>query len=88
MFIVYRLRHGPLVNVGHLVHIMPQLIVDFLSPMEVLQLVVTDFVSPHQTRPQLSGTIMAEVYMCVQVPDHCVYYSYSVNEDFPCSDCC
>lgn len=29
--------------------------------MEVLQTVVTDFVSPHQSRPQLSATIMAEV---------------------------
>ena len=41
--------------------ILPQVIIDFLPPMEVLQTVVTDFVSPHQSRPKLSASVMAEV---------------------------
>lgn len=34
--------------------------------MEVLQTVVTDFVSPHQCRPQLSALVMAEVKIYLQ----------------------
>ena len=65
-----RLRHGPLMDVSFLVDILPQLIVDFLPPMEVLQTVVTEFVSPHQTRPELAACVMAEV--CLE-SDNCVY---------------
>ena len=56
-----RLRHGPLVDVGFLVDLLPQLIVDLLPPTEVLQSVVTEFVSPHQSRPELAAQVMAEV---------------------------
>lgn len=56
-----RLRHGPEINITCIVDILPQVIIDFLPPMEVLQTVVTDFVSPHQSRPRLSASIMAEV---------------------------
>ena len=56
-----RLRHGPEVNITFIVDILPKIIIDFLPPMEVLQTVVTDFVSPHQSRPRLSASIMAEV---------------------------
>lgn len=57
----HRLRHGPLVDVEFLVDILPQLIVDFLPPMEILQTVVNEFVSPHQSRPELAAVVMAEV---------------------------
>lgn len=56
-----RLRHGPLVDVEFLVDVLPQLIVDFLPPMEVLQTVVNEFISPHQSRPELAAMVMAEV---------------------------
>lgn len=57
-----RLRHGPLIDVSILVDLLPQLVVDFLPSMEVLQTVVTEFVSPHQTRPHLAACVMAEVH--------------------------
>lgn len=57
----YRLRHGPLVDVKFLVEVLPQLIVDFLPPMEILQTVVNEFISPHQSRPELAAMVMAEV---------------------------
>ena len=60
--VYFRLRHGPLTDVQFLVDILPDIIVDFLPPMEVLQTVVTDFVSPHQTRPSLSAAIMNKVF--------------------------
>ena len=41
--------------------ILPQLIVDFLPPMEVLQTVVNEFISPHQSRRELAAVVMAEV---------------------------
>ena len=47
-----RLRHGPEINISFIVDILPQVVIDFLPPMEVLQTVVTDFVSPHQSRPK------------------------------------
>ncbi len=56
-----RLRHGSEIHTRCIADILPQVIIDFLPPMEVLQTVVTDFVSPHQSRPQLSASIMAEV---------------------------
>ena len=56
-----RLRHGPLVDVGFLVDVIPQLLVDFLLPMEALQTVVSEFVSPHQTRPHFAAHILGEV---------------------------
>ena len=56
-----RLRHGPLVDVEFLIDVLPQLIVDFLPPMEVLQTVVNEFISPHQSRPELAAMVMAEV---------------------------
>ena len=56
-----RLRHGPLMDVAFLIRLLPQLTVDFLSPMEALQTVVSEFVSPHQPRPQLAARVMAEV---------------------------
>ena len=65
-----RLRHGPLMDVSFLVDILPQLVVDFLPPTEVLQTVVTEFVSPHQTRPKLAACVMAEVHL---ESDNCVY---------------
>ena len=55
------MRHGPLVDVKFLVDVLPQLIVDFLPPMEVLQTVVNEFISPHQSRPELAAVVMAEV---------------------------
>lgn len=58
-----RLRHGPEIGIDFIANVLPQVIMDFLSPMEVLQTVVTGFVSPHQTRPQLSAMVMAEVSM-------------------------
>lgn len=57
-----RLRHGPEVNITFIVDILPKIIIDFLPPMEVLQTVVTDFVSPHQSRPRFSASIMAETF--------------------------
>ncbi len=52
-----------------LVDVVPQLIVDFLLPLEALQTVVSELVSPHQTRPQFAACVMAEVSvsrcMCV-----------------------
>jgi len=57
-----RLRHGPLIDVSILVDLLPQLVVDFLPSMEVLQTVVTEFVSPHQTRPHLAACVMAETF--------------------------
>ena len=63
-----RLRHGPLRNVAFLVRLLPQLTVDFLSPIEALQTVVSEFVSPHQPRPQLAARVMAEVSVWVLVP--------------------
>ncbi len=59
----YRLRHGPYPDVHFLVDILPDLIVDFLPVMEVLQTVVTDFVSPHQTRPELAAAVLNKVYI-------------------------
>ena len=44
-----------------LADVLPQLMVDFLSPMEVLQTVVNEFISPHQSRPELAAVVMAEV---------------------------
>lgn len=68
MLIFSRLRHGPEVNIYLILDILPQIIIDFLPPMEVLQTVVTDFVSPHQSRPQLSASIMAEVRLiCIPI---------------------
>lgn len=61
MCLFLRLRHGPEVNITFIVDILPKIIIDFLPPMEVLQTVVTDFVSPHQSRPRLAASIMAEV---------------------------
>jgi hypothetical protein len=49
------------VDVEFLVDVLPQLIVDFLPPMEVLQTVVNEFISPHQSRPELAAVVMAEV---------------------------
>lgn len=34
---------------------------DFLAPVEVLQMVVTEFVSPHQPRPTFAAMVMGEV---------------------------
>ena len=48
-------------DVEFLVDVLPQLIVDFLPPMEVLQTVVNEFISPHQSRPELAAMVMAEV---------------------------
>lgn len=61
MMLPCRLRHGPLLNVKFLIRVLPQLVVDLLPPLEVLQTVVSEFVSPHQTRPQLAARVMAEV---------------------------
>ena len=52
-----------------LADVLPQLIVDFLPPMEVLQTVVNEFISPHQSRPELAAVVMAEVSYCRL---HCV----------------
>ena len=63
------LRHGPLEGVRFLVHVVPVLMVDFLPPAQVLQMVVTEFVSPHQPRPSLAALVMGEVscgiYVCM-----------------------
>lgn len=34
---------------------------DFMTPVEVLQMVVTEFVSPHQPRPIFAAMVMGEV---------------------------
>ena len=67
-----RVRHGPLMDVSFLIDVLPQLVVDFLPPMEVLQTVVTEFVSPHQTRPELAACVMAEVPV---ESNSCIYTS-------------
>ena len=41
--------------------VVPVLLVDFLPPLQVLQVVVTEFVSPHQPRPTLAAIVMGEV---------------------------
>lgn len=41
--------------------VLPQLMVDFLPPLEVLQTVVNEFISPHQSRPELAAVVMAKV---------------------------
>ena len=59
------LRHGSLEGVRFLVDIVPVLMVDFLPPVQVLQMVVTEFVSPHQPRPALAAVVMGEVsFLC------------------------
>ena len=62
------LRHGPLERVRFLVDLVPILMVDFLPPVQVLQMVVTEFVSPHQPRPSLAAVVMGEV-SCACLPD-------------------
>ena len=66
-----RLRHGPLEGVKFLVEVVPILMTDFLPPVQVLQMVVTEFVSPHQPRPTLAAMVMGEVSetgtLCVHV---------------------
>ncbi len=47
--------------------VVPQLIVDFLLPLEALQTVVSELVSPHQTRPHFAACVVAEVRVCVWV---------------------
>lgn len=66
-----RLRHGPLVDVEFLIDVLPQLIVDFLPPMEVLQTVVNEFISPHQSRPELAAMVMAEVRV-LKYSNYCI----------------
>jgi hypothetical protein len=56
------LRHGPLEVVKFLVGIVPVLMTDFLPPVQVLQMVVTEFVSPHQPRPTLAAMVMGETF--------------------------
>ena len=58
---IYSLRHCPLEGVRFLVDLIPVLITDFFPPVQVLQMVVTEFVSPHQPRPTLAAVIMEEV---------------------------
>ena len=66
------MRHGPLEDVRFLVDVIPVLLVEFLPPVEVLQMVVTEFVSPHQPRPSLAAMVMGEVQWMLDriVPHH------------------
>lgn len=41
--------------------VLPQVMVDFLPPLEVLQTVVNEFISPHQSRPELAAVVMTKV---------------------------
>lgn len=61
----FSMRHGPLEDVRFLVDVIPVLLVEFLPPVEVLQMVVTEFVSPHQPRPSLAAMVMGEVQWVV-----------------------
>jgi huntingtin len=63
--LVEHLRHGPLEEVRFLVDVVPVVMVDFLPPVQVLQMVVTEFVSPHQPRPSLAAIVMGETFSLV-----------------------
>ncbi|CAI8011397.1 Huntingtin [Geodia barretti] len=63
--LVEHLRHSPLEGVRFLVGVVPVVMVDFLPPVQVLQMVVTEFVSPHQPRPSLAAIVMGETFSLV-----------------------
>jgi hypothetical protein len=52
-------------EVRFLVDVVPVVMVDFLPPVQVLQMVVTEFVSPHQPRPSLAAIVMGETFSLV-----------------------
>lgn len=65
-------------DVEFLVDVLPQLIVDFLPPMEVLQTVVNEFISPHQSRPELAAMVMAEVSSTILIAQ-LQYYNHEAQ---------
>ena len=71
-----RLRHDSYPDVKFLVDILPDLIVDFLPVVEALQTVVTAFVSPHQTRPELAASVLNKVCCVSESRSH--YKEWSV----------